>query len=174
MTEPSKSKLVVLDFVDKDHAFEARDKLLELREERQITLDDAAIAIRKKNGRIKLKQVDSLVSVGVLGGTFWGLLIGLIFLAPGLGAVVGALAGSASGALTDALIDIGVDDEFLKEVGNTIEPGHAALFLLVQDVAGEHVVEDLIPYEPTVVQTTLSAENEQRLRETFAADDLEA
>ncbi len=42
--------------------------------------------------------------------------------------------GLAFGAVTDAIAgkktDIGIDDKFIKVVGETIEPGHIALFYL--------------------------------------------
>jgi uncharacterized membrane protein len=56
-------------------------------------------------------------------------LIGLLFLAPWLGAAVGAI----SGAIAAKMSDFGVHDNFIKEVGNSIQPGNSALFLLVRE-----------------------------------------
>ena len=54
---------------------------------------------------------------GALGAVWGGLigLIGLIFLAPLLGMAVGAAAGAAGGAMAN----YGVDDRFMKELGET-------------------------------------------------------
>jgi len=42
----------------------------------------------------------------VLGGAFWGMLIGLLFFIPWLGLAIGAIPGAVAGGLTDT----GVDD----------------------------------------------------------------
>lgn len=164
------NELIVLAFDSEDGALNVRDKLIDLQKQELITLGDAAVVVRKDDGKPKVKQAQSLVGVGALGGSFWGLLIGLIFFAPILGMAVGAVTGALSGRFAD----IGVDDDFIKEVGETIEPGHSALFLFVVDVEGERVIEELKPYEPTVLRTNLSTEDEEKLRDAFAADDLVA
>ena len=111
----------------------------------------------------------NLAGVGALDGAFWGMLIGLLFFAPWLGLAVGAITGAISGKFTD----IGDDDKFIKEVGETIEPGTSALFLLVRDVTPDKVLERLEGFNPTVLQTSLSKEDEQKLREAFSAHDEE-
>jgi uncharacterized membrane protein len=164
------SNLIVLAFKNETGASEMRDKLRDLQKQHLITLDDAAVVIRKPDGKVKVKQAVSLVGAGALGGAFWGMLIGLIFLMPWMGLVIGA----ASGALGGAFSDIGVDDDFIKEVGKTIEPGHSALFLLVSDVQEDKVLEDLKGFDATVLQTSLSKEDDVKLREAFGAEDVDA
>jgi uncharacterized membrane protein len=51
-----------------------------------ITLHDAAVVVRSQDGKVKVRQAVNLVGAGALGGAFWGMLIGLLFLAPWLGA----------------------------------------------------------------------------------------
>ena len=162
--------LVVLAFDSEDGATAVRDELFELQKQELITLDDAAVVVRKDDGKVKVKQAQSLVGAGALGGAFWGMLIGLIFLAPVLGMAVGAVAGALGGKYTD----IGIDNEFITEVGETIDPGNSALFLLVTQVERDRVVEALSEYDPTLLQTNLSVEEEEKLRDAFAAQDLSA
>lgn len=161
--------LIVLAFDNEKGAGEARDKLFELQKQHLIVLGDAAVVVRRQDGKVKVKQAVSLVGAGALGGAFWGMLIGLIFWMPWLGLAVGAAAGAAGGALTD----IGVDDSFIKEVGATIEPGHSALFLLVVSATEDKVVPELQKIGATVLQTSLSKEDEAKLRETFGAGDID-
>lgn len=163
------SDLIVLAFDNEASAFQMRDKLLQLQKQQLISLSDAAIVIRDKKGKPKVKQLHSLVGAGALGGAFWGMLIGLLFFAPWLGMAAGALGGALGGKFTD----IGVDDKFIKEVGETIEPGHAALFLLVESVTADKVMPEISAYGATVLQTSLSQENEAKLREAFGAQDIE-
>jgi uncharacterized membrane protein len=95
------------------------------------------------------------------------MLIGLLFFMPWLGLAAGALGGAIGGKFTD----VGVDDKFIKQVGNTIEPGHSALFLLVQSATADKVLPQLAKFDATVLQTSLSEENEAKLRDTFSAHD---
>lgn len=163
------SDLIVLAFDNESSAFMMRDKLLQLQKQQVITLSDAAIVIRDKKGKPKVKQLQSLVGAGAMGGAFWGMLIGLLFFAPWLGLAAGALGGALSGKFAD----IGVDDRFIKEVGETIQPGHAALFLLVEKVTADKVLPELASFNATVLQTSLSNENEAKLREAFGAHEIE-
>ncbi|WP_350355495.1 DUF1269 domain-containing protein [Halorarius litoreus] len=149
-------------------AEEMREKLYDFQRRELITLEDAAVVVRKKNGKTKIKQAHSLVGSGALGGAFWGMLIGLLFFAPWLGLIAGA----AGGVLAGKLGDIGIDDSFIKEVSETIEPGHSALFLLARDAQLERIEEELSDMEFTIIETNLSPEDETKLRETFAAEEI--
>jgi uncharacterized membrane protein len=163
------SDLIVLAFDTETGAQEMRETLVQLQKQKIVTLDDAAVVVRKQDGKVKVKQAVSLVGAGALGGAFWGLLIGLIFWMPWLGLAIGA----ASGALTGRLTDTGIDDEFIKEVGETIEPGHSALFLLVSQSTPDKLQAELKNFDATVIQTSLSEEDDARLREYFGAEEIE-
>ena len=143
-----------------------RDELGQLQKERLVTLDDAAVVVRRQDGKVKVNQATSLVGAGSLGGAFWGMLIGLLFFMPWLGLAVGAVTGAIAGKLTD----IGIDDNFIKEVGQEIQPGNSALFLLVREATVDRLVERLRPFEGRIIRTSLSAEDEMKLRETFGAE----
>src|SRR5262252_8795372 len=122
------SNLVVLGFNNEADAFEMRAALARLQSQYLIEMEDAVVVTRDANGKVHLHQPVNLTAAGALSGTFWGSLIGLIFLNPLLGAAVGAGAGAISGALTD----VGINDQFMKDLGNTLKPGTAALFVLVR------------------------------------------
>ena len=97
----------------------------------------------------------------------WGALIGLLFLNPLIGMVTGAALGAGSGALAGRLSDYGIDDNFIRSVGSTIEPGSSALFVLVRSVTADRVLPELQPFEGTVLRTSLSNEQEARLRQAL-------
>ena len=163
------SELIVFAFKTPDGAQEMAKELKTLQKQQLITLEDAAIVVRKEDGKAKVKQANNLVGVGALGGAFWGLLIGMIFFMPWLGLAVGAVTGALAGGMTD----IGIDDDFIKEVGDTIEPGNSALFLLIADVTADKVIEDLQKFDTTIIRTSLSQEQEDKLKEAFAAEEIE-
>jgi len=161
------SELIVFAFKTETGAEEMRNALGQMQKEHLIELEDAAVVVRRQDGKAKVKQATSLVGAGALGGAFWGMLIGLLFFMPWLGLAAGALGGAIGGKFTD----IGVDDKFIKEVGNTIEPGQSALFLLVQSATADKVLPKLEKFDATVLQTSLSEEDEAKLRDTFSAHD---
>ena len=103
------ANLIVFAFDNETEAERMRDTLVDMQKQEIISLQDAAVVIRKQDGKVKVKQAQSLVGVGALGGSFWGLLIGLLFLAPWLGLAIGAATGAVAGKLTDT----GVDDKFI-------------------------------------------------------------
>ena len=157
------SELVVVAFDNETGAAEMRDALVELQKQGLVTLDDAAVVVRRPDGKVKVKQAVNLVDSGALGGAFWGMLIGLLFWMPWLGLAVGAV----SGALGSALADYGLDDGFVKEVAATIRPGHSALFLLIREATPDKLVDALKQFNGKIMQTSLSKHDEARLREAF-------
>lgn len=161
------SELIVFAFDNETDAERMRDALIAMQKQQIIQLEDAAVVIRRQDGKVKVKQAQSLAGAGALGGAFWGMLIGLLFWAPWLGLAIGAVTGAIAGGASD----VGVDDKFIKEVGNTIEPGHSALFLLVVDATPDKVLAGLQGFQPTVLQTSLSEEDEARLRASFGQEE---
>ncbi len=161
------SELVVVAFDNAVEADQLMDKLGKLQKERLITLDDAAVVVRKHDGHVKVKQAHNLVGSGAMGGAFWGMLIGLLFWAPWLGLAIGAVSGALAGKLTD----VGIDDKFIKEVGATIKPGHSAAFLLVRESTPDKVLDELKGFKGTVLKTSLSKENEAKLKVAFGAEE---
>lgn len=157
------SDLIVFAFDNPTGADEMAKAVADLQKQQLITLEDAATVVRKDDGKPKVKQAQSLVGAGALGGAFWGLLIGLLFFMPWLGLAAGAIGGAIGGKMTD----VGIDDKFIKEVGSTIEPGHSALFLLVTSWTEDKVLAQLEKFNATVLRTSLSAEDEAKLKEAF-------
>ncbi|WP_019501316.1 DUF1269 domain-containing protein [Pseudanabaena sp. PCC 6802] len=154
------SDLIVIGFKDEFKADEVLIDLMKLQREHLIDLEDAAIVVRDREGKVKIKQTQELVASGALSGGFWGLLFGLIFFNPLLGWAVGATVGAVSGALTD----IGIDDNFIREIGNTVEPGTSALFILVRKSTPDKVLDDLSKFEGKVLRTSLSKDDEAKLQ----------
>jgi len=154
------SKLVVVAYPNELQAEEVRLRLLQMQKEYLVDLEDAAIAVRKTDGKVKLLQLHNLTGAGALSGGFWGLLIGLIFLNPLLGIAVGAGAGAVSGALAD----VGVNDQFMKELGKNLKPGGSMLFILFRSITLDKAIQELEGTGGTIIQTSLSHEDEGRLR----------
>jgi uncharacterized membrane protein len=156
--------LVVISFPTEAKAEEVRQKLLGMQKEYLIELGDAVIAVKDAHGRIKLNQLLGTTAAGAVSGAFWGSLIGLIFLMPLAGAAIGA----ASGAIGGALTDVGINDKWMKEVAVAIQPGTAALFLLIRKVTADKVLEGLRGEGGTVMRTSLDHTKEAALQAALA------
>lgn len=157
--------LVVIAYPDEATAEAARAKLVELQKQYLIELGDAAIAVRRPDGTVKLNQLVNTTAAGAAGGAMWGTLIGLLFLNPLLGAAAGAGAGALSGYLTD----VGIDDKFMKSTAEALTPGQAALCVLVRKVTADKVLPEMAHFGGTVLRTNLSAEQEAKLRDALKA-----
>ncbi|ADL49543.1 MULTISPECIES: DUF1269 domain-containing protein [Micromonospora] len=141
----------------------------ELSRQELLELADAAWVERTPDGKVKLHQSVNVTAAGAgygaTSGALWGTLIGLLFLNPLAGAIVGAGVGASTGAVTGALTDIGIRDDLIKEVGQTLQPGKAAVFFLARNATVDRVIEAIRPYNPTVIQTNLSRDSERELIE---------
>ncbi|CAB5099907.1 hypothetical protein D3OALGA1CA_1357 [Olavius algarvensis associated proteobacterium Delta 3] len=154
------SDLVVIGFDDDTTAFEMRAALAKMQKEYLIKMEDVVVATKDEKGKVKLHQVVNLTATGAVGGGFWGMLIGMIFLNPLLGMAVGAGAGALSGKFSD----IGIDDKFMKELGETFKPNTSALFVLVRKATPDKVLEGLSQFKGKVLKTSLTADEEDTLR----------
>src|SRR5215831_7086644 len=165
------SDLIVVAFQGEDTADQVLNKLMALQKEHLIDLEDACVVVRDRNGNVHLKQAVNLIGEGALGGGPWGALwrtlVGLLFLNPLLGFVTGAAMGAGAGAMAGALADYGIDDDFIRSLGSTIEPGSSALFILVRRATLDKVLPELRPFGGTVLRTSLSNEQEERLRQAL-------
>lgn len=158
------STLVAVGYDDPFKAEEIRMKLQKMQTAYLIDLDDAVVAVKNAKGKVKLHQAHNITALGAASGGFWGTLIGMLFLAPMIGMAVGAAAGAASGALRD----VGINDQFMKELAETMKPNTSALFVLVRKATPDRVLEELKGTGGKVLHATLSHEQTDRLQETLA------
>ena len=159
------SDLIVVGYDDMFKAEEVRLKLLKMQKEYLVDLEDAVVAVKKEDGKVKLNQMYHLAASGAVGGGFWGMLIGLIFLNPILGAVVGAGAGAAAGALSD----VGIDDDFMKNLAEQLQPGTSVLFVIIRKMTADKVLDELGGSGGKVLQTSLSHDDETKLQTALDA-----
>ena len=158
------STLIAIVYPTEAKAEEVRNRLFSLQREYLIKLGDAVIATKTDSGKVKLNQIVNTTAAGAAQGSFWGLLIGLLFLNPLFGVAIGA----ASGAIGGALTDVGINDAFMKELAAKLEPGKAALFALAQEMTADKVLKEIEGFGGEVLKTSLDETKEQALREALA------
>lgn len=162
------SDLIVIGFDSPEEADRVLVKLNGLKKEYLIDLEDAVVVVRDEAGKVHLKQSLNLTAVGatsgLLSGSLWGGLVGLLFLNPLAGFAIGGAIGAGAGALSGSLADYGIDDDFIKSLGETIPNNSSALFVLVRKVQPEKVLAELEGLRGRVLKTSLSPDQESKLQ----------
>ena len=166
------STLIAITYDTADKATQALEKLGELQKMQLVTLEDAAVAVKDQKGKVKVTQTLENMHTGsaALWGGFWGLLIGLLFLAP----IFWGLFGALMGALFAKGRDLGIDNKFIKDVGDSLDPEQSALFILVVEATEDKVLPEMAKFGGTVYQTSLSNEDEQTLKQALEHEDVSA
>ncbi|MGQ3215351.1 DUF1269 domain-containing protein [Shinella sp.] len=157
------SDLIAIVYPTETKAEEVRQRLFGLQKEYLIQLGDAVIAVKTDNGKVKLNQMVNTTAAGATSGSFWGLLIGVLFLNP----LVGVAVGAASGAIGGALTDVGINDTFMKDLASNLQPGNAALFVLIREMTADKVLKEIAGYGGVVLKTSLDETKEQVLRDAL-------
>ena len=155
------SKLIVVSYDDELKAEQVRLDFLKMQKSYLVELEDAVVAVKKQDGKVKLRQMNNLTA---LGGGFWGMLIGAIFLNPLLGFAIGGAAGAVSGALSD----IGIDDNFMKQLAEQMKPGTSTLFILLHSDLSDKALAELKGTGGTIIQTSLASEDEEKLQKAIS------
>lgn len=156
------ANLVAIAYDDVDQAKQVTQTLGELIKEHSLEVEDVVIVEHRAGGKIKLHQ-PSMAGIGAASGALWGGLIGLIFFMPLFGMAIGAASGAAAGGLSDH----GIDDNFMKELGDKLPEGGAAVFVLVREATRDKVLPEISKYGGQVIQSSLSTEQETALQEAL-------
>lgn len=152
--------LLVMTFDRPETARGAREAIRQLQQEKQLTLEDAAVLHSDASGQV---TVDNEVSRDVKIGTGVGAILGALFTF--LFPVAGALLGAGAGALVGASLDRGVDQGFVNDVKESLGPNRSALFLVVSDGNMDALRAALSRFDAKLIQTTLDEGIAQQLRD---------
>ena len=162
------SNIVVLRFEGKSQAENMLSIFDDMQDKGIVTLEDAVIASRGPGDNIEIEQSQSVTGKYTLRGSGIGLLAGLLLGGP-IGGLVG---GTVVGAVAGALKDVGIDDKFIRQTSEMLMPGTSALFLMGRADNPDKFLDELKPFKALVATTSLSAEQETRLRRTLAEEEL--
>jgi uncharacterized membrane protein len=154
------SDLLVIEFPSEAKAEGVREMLFAMQKEYLIELGDAVVAVKDAGGRIKLNQLFQPVARGTVSGMFWGSLIGLLFIIP--------LDCAVSGVLRGRLTDLGINDDFMRRAGRTLQSGNAALFLLIRKMTTDKVLAALRGAGGAVLRCSFDETKEKALQAALA------
>src|SRR2546429_9998875 len=158
------ANLIVLKFPTAEGAETMLSTLENLQKQQLIQVQDAAIVSWPAGAKKpKTRQLSNMTAAGALGGAFWGMLFGLLFFVPFFGLAVGA----AFGAIAGHYAKYGIDENFINQVREKVTEGTSALFLLTSGAGVDRVAEAVKGQRVGIIQTSLSREQEDQLRQDF-------
>ncbi len=141
--------------------------LVHLQQEGEIALSDAVVVMKDDAGKVRIHQtIDPTPGRSAMTGTIWGMLVGLLFGGPVF--LAAAAAGAGGGALMAKLIDLGLDDDWVKDVGRWLDPGTSALLILVAADVRPAVIKELARYEGDVLYCTFPDAVRQELERALS------
>jgi uncharacterized membrane protein len=162
------NKLIAVSFNHQDQAAQVLNKLMSLQREYLLDLEDAVVVVRQEDGKVKIRQSVDLTAEGALRGGLWGSFVGLLLGGP-LGMLLAGSTTAALGAIAGSAGDYGIDDEFIRQVGNELKPGSSALFILLRQLVEDKVLDELKGVEGQIIKTSLSKDAEERLARLLSA-----
>jgi uncharacterized membrane protein len=149
------NQLIVVAFDHLDDARKAMKSLRELESEGRIRFEDTAVIERDPDGTAHVRnEISGTTETGAVIGAVIGGVLSFVF--PLAGIVIGAAAGAAIGAS----FDTGVDQSFVEDVRDKLQPGRSALFLVTKEADADALMAALRQSHGEIIQTTLSTEAE--------------
>ena len=65
------------------------------------------------------------------------------------------------------MADFGINDDFIKELGETLQNGTSALFIMVRKATPDKVLEEIKGFDARILHTSLSIKEETALKEAL-------
>lgn len=139
----SPQRIVALAFDSTLRAHEAMLSALRLQEKELITIHDAVFVSRAEDGSTTVAETtDPAPVAAAVPSSLFGALVGTLVAGP-LGFLIGGVLAGGGGALVAKLIDTGIPDDVVGQLQELTKPGQTVLALLVSDIAGMAVIEEL-------------------------------
>lgn len=159
------SELIIIGYDDHETAHKAQDKVLQLQRDFVVQLAGLAVVRVDDDGKKHIDTPSKIVGVSSAGGAMWGMIIGLLFLAPGLGMLLGGAWGALAGTASKA----GINRSLRERVDGLLEPGKAALVVMTEKLTEDKFAAAMGEFKGTVLKTSLSEEDERALAEELSA-----
>ena len=158
----SSIELYIITFDSEVKAQEALDDLEKATKAGTVDIIDAAVMIREQDGKVDISETsDPSTGRGAVVGGIIGGFIGLIGGPAGVG--LGAAAGAALAGYATSKMDLGIPDDELRSIADSLQPGTSALVVIVKDVWADTLIAILSPYGGIVNQQKLADETAAQL-----------
>jgi uncharacterized membrane protein len=181
------AELIVVGFKkDMYRASQVLNTLQDMNDDWVVDLHDAVAVYRDYQGTLRVDQSYQMTTgEGAAWGGLFGGLIGALLAAPftagasaavaGAALAAGSLSGVALGATAGAIDadswkeDFGISDDFVQRVGTMVQSGDSAIFALLRTLDPDLVAAQFQGYGGTILRTTLSNEQRDRVERTLQA-----
>lgn len=160
------SELIIIGYDDHATADRAYNKVMDLQRDFVVELNGLATVHIDDKGKKHVEMPQKIVGASATAGGLWGVLVGLLFLAPGLGLLLGGAFGALSGKLSKA----GIDRSFRERVEGMLTPGSAAVVVMAGKITEDKFNKAMAEFGGTVLQTSLSEEDEAELAADLAGE----
>ncbi|MDJ0954897.1 MAG: DUF1269 domain-containing protein [Acidimicrobiia bacterium] len=149
-------QVVVAAFQDEKGASDALSMLEELKRERLIGIQDAAVLRKGEDGKLHIKETADMG--GVKGAALGGVAGGVIGAIAGAALAGPALVGALVGGLAAKLRDSGFNNDRLKTVGDGLPNGSSAVIAVVEHKWVDEVRRELAEAGADAMAEALSAD----------------
>ena len=158
------NELVVVAFDDELKADEALVRARRLESRGELSLRDAAVAIKTRRGHLRVRQTTEIsTSRRETTNGWWGLFITLL-----VGGPMGARHyGAAFDDLYGRLDEVGLDPDFASELSETLEPGQSAMFMLVKSTEPRDYERSLRKLGGRVLATSVPDHSVETIRQSL-------
>ena len=157
------SNLIAIGYPDVTTARNVSAELAQLTKEQAIVLDDMVVVERRADGKIKLPPVDEHGRRRSRGRRAVGRPHRPDLPSPAARHGGGCRGGRRGGAVTD----VGVDDKFMKGLGEHLKEGGAAIVVLVRQSTPDKVLPRISQFGGEVIQSSLDNETEAHLQDAL-------
>ena len=165
------SELIAVGFDDLAGASRALDELYKQQDKELIDLEGASVLTLDENGTPSVWQPESLVEKGLLaGGISGGLvgtLVGALIFSPILSGVLGTAAGSLVGSTAGALREVGIENDFIRDLSETVKDYKSVLFIQATSERPYTMLLEMKPTGGTVLKTNLNYFDEENLQKAL-------
>lgn len=159
------SSIFIITWDDPEIAEKALIRIKQWQKDKQIDLEDAVVVTKDEKGQIKVKETEHLTTKkGVTFGGIAGLVVGTMLGGP----VGGALLGGAAGALA-AKIDLGIPNETIQAVSESMDDASSALFAQVKSVNKALLSAGIRESGGNLHELSITAAQEADLEDTLSA-----
>ncbi|GAA5124647.1 DUF1269 domain-containing protein [Pseudonocardia adelaidensis] len=157
------SDLIVIGYENPQTARQAYEEVQRLQQDFIVDLRGLAIVDVDADGKVHVDTPARVIGASAASGALFGLLLGLLFLVPGM-----VLLGGAIGALMGKLNQSGIDASFRNRVEHLVEPGHSAVVIMALKITEDKFANAMQPFAGTILKTSLSESDERELAEELS------
>lgn len=124
-------QLMVAAFQDEKAADEALKQLKEAKKEHLIKIQDAAVLRKDEKGKVHIKETEDVgAGKGAIAGGILG--VAIAALTGPVGIVLAGVTGALVGGIAAKNIDMGIDNDRLKKLADSLKPGTSAIIAIVE------------------------------------------